>query len=480
MAIEFNQIVISNLPFIQAEISKRINTSGSVKQEYTCLIIGQKTSIGTANPEAIYDIFSTQEAIAKFGANSMLSRAVDGYLKSNKSVKLKVVALDDLAIGTQATGTLTISGTSTSAGTISFYIDGRFYRVPVSVGDTEVQIATILNNVINADETSLVTSSFALGVVTITSVHKGTFGNSLKMMMNYNSDEVTPAGITTSIVDMSSGSGDPDLTNFVVPLLEENQYNLIAQPYTDNANLILMKDALTDNFLATQMLDSLVLFSKEDTVTNMITKIEAINSPFIHSEDGANSFINPLEFLSITMGYVSDIAQNNPGAGYLNVELKGILALPQRIRTERNVLAGSGVSTFKTNGTSVIIEKMVSTYTKDAQGISDDAFRELRTILTLSYVRHSFIVRMAQFQNFKLGNDEDTFGTGARVMTPNLYAENLTFVYQQLIDDAVCENLALFEESLITEKVGNRINSRFSINLINILEQQAMSIEFQL
>ena len=480
MAFEFKEIFNLNIPFVQAEITKLISTTGTVKQEYTGLLIGQKTTAGTAPAAAIYDIFSKNEAIAKFGENSMLAAAVDGWLDNNKSVKLKVMVLDDLVAGTQATGTLTIAGTATSTGTFSFYIDGDAYKIPVAVGDAAADIAIALNALINANTAALVTSGVALAVVTLTSVHKGTFGNTIKTMMNYNSDELIPEGLTSTIVQIAGGAGDPDLTTYVIPNLEENQYNLIAHPYTDNTNLLLIGEALADNFKATEMLDSFAVTGFEDTVTNMITKADAVNTPFNTIFDTKNAFMNNFEFAARNIGYIADIAQSNPGAGYLNTTVVGVLALPQRIKTERNVLAGAGISTFKTNSSAVINEKTVTTYVKDSQGISDDAFSELRALLTLSFVRYSFIVKMSQFQNFKLVDDDTIVGPGIKLMTPKLYGENLTFVYEQLVFDAVCENLELFETSLKTEKDGNRINSQFSVDIINVLEQQAMQIAFQL
>lgn len=476
---DFNEIFNMNIPFVQAEINKLISTKGTVKQEYTALIIGQKTSLGTADADAIYDIFSVNEGKSKFGENSMLANAIDGWFDNNKSVKLKVLPLDDLVGGTQAEGTLTITGTASAAGTFSYYIDGKAYKIAVSVGDTAAQVATALDAIINANSEALVTSGVTTGVITLTSVHKGTFGNTIKTMMNYNSDELTPAGLTAVNVAIASGAGDPDLSAFVIPHLEENQYNLIAHPYNENSNLILIAEALADNFKATEMLDSFAVSGFEDTVTNMVTKADAINSPFITILDTENAFVNSLAFAARNIGYIADIAQSDPGAGYLNKEVVGVLALPQRLRTERNVLAGAGISTFKTNSVKVINEKTVTSYVKDSQAIADDAFSELRVMLTLSFVRYSFIVKMSQFQNFKLGNDDDIFGAGTKVMTPKLYAENLTFVYEQLITDAVCENLSLFENSLLTEKDGNRINSEFSVDIINVLEQQAMKINFQ-
>ena len=59
-------------------------------------------------------------------------------------------------------------------------------------------------------------------------------------------------------------------------------------------------------------------------------------------------------------------------------------------------------------------------------------------------------------------------------MTPNLYKQNLILNYEQLVLDAVCENLAGFEDSIVVEKVGNRMDSTMQIDVINVLLQKAM------
>ena len=86
---------------------------------------------------------------------------------------------------------------------------------------------------------------------------------------------------------------------------------------------------------------------------------------------------------------------------------------------------------------------------------------------------------MSQFQGYKLGNDDDRFGAGLRIMTPNLYEQNLILVYQQLVVDGVCEDLEGFKDSIIVDKVGNRLDSQMQINVINVLLQQAMQILYE-
>ena len=248
MAIKFKEIFDLNIPFVQAELVKAESTTGTIKQEFTALIFGQKTTAGTATANDIVDIFSHGEAIAKFGATSMLAHAIGRYYDINKSVKLKVIPLDDAAAGTQAESTLTLTGTATSAGTLAFYVNGKAYKVAVAVGDAHTDLAALLQSKIDESTDNQFTVAEALGVLTLTAVHKGTYGNTLTAMMDYNADDITPAGITAVVVDFASGAGDPDLvTTGVIAILEENQFNLIAQPYTDNANLILRPDGTLSN-----------------------------------------------------------------------------------------------------------------------------------------------------------------------------------------------------------------------------------------
>ncbi|MHA1193237.1 MAG: hypothetical protein ACTSP9_13225, partial [Promethearchaeota archaeon] len=76
MAIDFNEIFNLNIPFVQAELVRAISTTGTIKQEYTALIFGQKTAAGTAVTGEVLDIFSAAEAQAKFGKTSMLAHAI--------------------------------------------------------------------------------------------------------------------------------------------------------------------------------------------------------------------------------------------------------------------------------------------------------------------------------------------------------------------------------------------------------------------
>jgi len=481
MAIEFKEIVNSPLPFVQAELIKA-ETSGDIVQEYTGLFFGQKTAEGTATPNELIEIFSYGEAAKKFGKTSMLAHAIDSFYKVNKGIShLKVIPLEDVA-GAKATATLTITGTATANGTLAVYVCGKDYKVAVLTGDTPTDIGDSLVDLITANETSQVTAVNVAGVITFSSVHIGTYGNTLKLRVNYNLDDETPEGIVFVIIDFNGGTGDPDLeTTGIITILEENQFNLIVEPYTDNASLTLIDTAITDNFKATDMLDSFCLVAVNDTVSNLITKSLVFNSPFITIADNYSSLESPMVQMASVMGRVADIASNNPGASYLNEELPGVLPLDQRLKTERKVLAGGGIATFRVQGSSLLMERTVTTQQVDANDISIDIDdTDLRFWLGLSYVRYSFVVAFAQYQGMKLTDDSSKVGAGSKVMDPNTYGEKLKLHYKWLVEEKiVCEDTETFNDSVVVLKDGNRLNSQFEINVINVLLQQAQQIEYR-
>ena len=480
MAIDFNEIFEMNIPFVQAELVRSNRISGTIKQAYTALIFGQKTALGTASTNEILSVFSANEAKTKFGSTSMLAHAVSRYYDVNKSVELKVIALEDEGTGTEAEASLSLSGTATSTGTLAFYVNGKAYKVAVSISDTAAEIATVLaSKIVEDEEAQFTVSDDTSGTLTFTAVHKGSYGNTLKAMINYNEDDLTPAGITPIVVDFAGGAGDPDLTD-VITILEDNQFNLIAQPYTDNASLTSIDIALTDNFKDTSMLDGFCVVGVNDSVTNLTTKADVYSvSPFITILDNYSAFSTGLEQAASAIGRIGDIAQSSPASGFLNEELVGILPLKQRKRTERNVLAGNGIATNLVNGNKLQLERTVTTLQKDSNGILIDIdYRDLRVFLSISYIRYTFIVRMSQFQGYKITDDDAVTGAGAKIITPNIYKQNLILNYTQLVSDAICEDIETYEDTVIVERDGNRINSSMYVNVVNVLLQQAMKINY--
>ncbi len=475
----FKEIGNYNIPFNFVELSKAPTPKGLVKQDYKVLLVGQKTT-GTAETNKVLKIFGTDEADLKFGENSMMASQCRAYFASNKSVELNCITLDDLPTGTQATGNIEIVGTATENGTLAIYINGKSYATPITESDTATDITTKLKATIDTD-TKAMFSAVANGKdLELTAVHKGAVGNEIIIVKNYNIDDTNVGGVIANLTQFTGGVGNPNI-DFIVETIENEQYNIISVPYTDNATLTTINTALDDNWKATEMTDGINIVAVNDTVTNLTTKTDSLNNLTSAILDGTQGFKTEAEIAAHLIGAGADISQADPTAPWSGLELVGILPLDNRIRTERNVLAGNGIATLVKNGNKLYADRIVTTLVKDEFGVSihpDET--DLRLFLALSYIRYAFATKISTYRNWKIGGDDDRFKAGIRVITPSYYRTQLINIYEVLVENGICENQKEFDDSIIVERDGNRLNSTFKVNVINVSLQLATKIEWEI
>ena len=80
-----------------------------IGEPFRTIIIGQKTSAGTATADTLTQVFSASDASAQFGVGSMLAEMFGKWFEKNTVNPVYAIPLDD-ASGTQGTQTLTVTG----------------------------------------------------------------------------------------------------------------------------------------------------------------------------------------------------------------------------------------------------------------------------------------------------------------------------------------------------------------------------------
>lgn len=108
-------------------------------------------------------------------------------------------------------------------------------EVSISAGDDATDIATAITTAITASTRSVYDASSALGVVTLTNVHKGAIGN----FMGFEpiASSYKDAGFTIATVEDTAGAGYPDATGILNLTDDEGtklsalNFNFIALPY---------------------------------------------------------------------------------------------------------------------------------------------------------------------------------------------------------------------------------------------------------
>lgn len=388
------------------------------------LFVAQKTSVGTATAGDLIEFIQNGGAEdSLFGRDGMLATLIRANKVRNQEVQVDAIALDDAA-GTAATGTYTVTGTATEDGTLTIIVASeRNHKFTVAVTDTDTAtaIASAIVSAINADLNVPVTAASAVGVVTLTAVNAGTYGNSIPMEVRG-----TVGGITVAVVGMASGATDPTLTG-VFDVIGERRYQAIVWGYPSDT--VEVRALLDPRFNSSGIIqDGVAYTALFDTFANLTTLGDALNSQSLHiigdQKETTSLYAGgavveiPMVKAAQTAGFISlrldtsgfniaDIVIATDGLldafGGPHLASKPIFNTPYEDlapiqtgrgfdKTEIEALRESGISIIGNNTTNngVIAGEMVTTYKNDSAGNPDPTFTFLSFVHTASQSREFF------------------------------------------------------------------------------------------
>src|SRR5665213_1103805 len=103
MSITFNSIPTGlRIPFAAVEVDSSRSQQGPALLNYRGLIIGQKTSGGSATANRIYPVVTADQVATLAGRGSMLHRMAKAWLACNGFTPLSIGVLADAGGGTAA------------------------------------------------------------------------------------------------------------------------------------------------------------------------------------------------------------------------------------------------------------------------------------------------------------------------------------------------------------------------------------------
>jgi phage tail sheath gpL-like len=461
-------------------------------ESFKTVLIGQKTSAGTATAETFVQVFSEADANEKFGVGSILANMFSAWFANNKTDEVYAVALDDNT-GTKATATITVSGTATSSGTLHQYVNGVYVPVSVASGDSETDVADAIVVAISADSTLPVTATNVAGAVTYTAKNEGTVGNEITIGENLNSDQSLPSGITWSfgignpnVKRLSGGATDPDVNDAIAAIPDE-VVNLFINPYTDSTSLTALDTELTRRWGNTVQLDGHVINSYAGTTAQVTTQGDSLNSEHLTFIDGGFRTATPPYLLASGLGArVSRSASVDPARPFRTLPLTGAYAdLPTDRRTfsEKSSILNSGIGTHNvTNDGTVTIDRLITTYKTNALGAADTSYQNTNTMFNLSFMRQSFKTRMlSRYPRHKLADDGTSFGAGQPIATPSSIKGEIIALYEEWIALGLAEDVDTFAETLTVERDAvnrSRVNVTMQPILVGQLYQFDTTLQF--
>ncbi|MCG8993215.1 phage tail sheath subtilisin-like domain-containing protein [Laribacter hongkongensis] len=432
------------------------------------LVLGQKLAAGSQAALAPVDVFSDEQAAALFGRGSQLHLMARAAIKANPYLQLTAVAIADPA-GNAATGILTLTGSATGSGVLSQWVGANRIDVAVSNGDTAAMVATALAAAITARADLPVSSVAAAGVVTHTAVHKGTFGNDIKLAAS-----CSAPGLTTAVAAMAGGTLEADYTATLAAVAGAGHHIIVA-PQSTQALLTVLRTHLEFVSGPMEQRGAIGVFGWPGSLATGTTLTGQINSGRITGAWHRGSLRLPCE---IAAAYAAVLASEEDPARPLNtLELAGldVTGIDQRpLRTEQENALYNGLTPLEIGpGDRVQIVRAISTYTKDAQGVADVSLLDITTIRTLDYVRRACRERISlRFPREKLSE-----------RTPDKVRSELLDVLFKLEELEIVEAVEANKDGLIVERDSqdvNRLNAKIPTDVVNGLHVFAGRIDLLL
>lgn len=485
--ITFNTIPIdirTGGQFIEIDNSKALGGS-LVAQARRILVIGNKLAAGTLAAGVLSRVNDPSEAATYWGRGSVMHEMLRGMRQVNKETDMWGVALDDLLAGVQATKTLTLTGPATGAGTLALRINGELVPVGVTSGDTATNMATNVAAAVTAYLDGPVTAASALGVVTFTARHKGVFGNDIDIRINYQKDEVLPAGITAVVAAGVAGAGNPDVAAALAAIVNENYYTIITC-YGDITNLDKIKVELSSRFGGMDMRTGHLFAPKVGThgeLTTFGSGRNNVHETFTGVKRPPQGAYNWNARMAAVVEFNGAI---DPARPFKTLEVPGLLAPAEAdlfTRPERELLLRDGISTFTVDqGGTVLIEQIITSYQTNPQGIDDVSYLMLNTKWTADFMRFTFRVDQAlAFPRHKLADDGTNFDENQPVATPGMVKSVLVATARKLEKVGILENFALFQKQVRAVRSivdRNRINAIIPADCVNQYNTLAAAVQF--
>lgn len=488
MTISFSQVPANlRVPFTAVEFNAANAQGGPSIMSLRGLIMGQRIAAGSLAANQLAKVTSADQVATLAGRGSQLHRMAKAWFRNNSMIETWIGTLDDAGGGVAASGTITITGPATAAGTLAVYIGGVLVTVGVSSGDAANTIAANLVTAVNAITDLPVTASAASAVVTLANRNKGLVGNSLDVRINFQDGDALPAGVGATVVAMASGTTAPVLTT-LISAMGDTWFHIIAHPYTDATSLAALEAELLSRAGPLRSIDGLAVTSAVGTQGTLASLGQSRNSPYsaIVAQPAKNPLTPPEEFAAGVAAVAAYYLQQDPARPLQTLPVLG--AVPPKLSdlfmfVERNLNLYDGIATSKVVGGQVQIERLITTYQTNAAGVPDTAYLDANTIFTLMYARYSFRAWMtSKYPRHKLGDDGAAVGAGQAILTPKGAKAEAIAWFAAIQDLGLVEDPDQFARDLVVERDAsnpNRLNFLLPPNLINQLVVTAAQIAFR-
>lgn len=466
-----------------------VQSAGQFENESRLLLLGFVTEDAVAGrllPGEVKACPSEIEARTLLGAGSMLESMYLIAKRNAPAQEIWVGAVDDS--GTAEVRTITVGVVPAAGGQGVIEIAGERVVIDIAAGASSATVAASLSAAINGYYNRFTrmslpfTAGAASAVVTITARHKGIYATGIDI----NVPLVDGGNVFTGILTFATtvaGAGTPNVAN-VLAALGDDEFDMIACPFSDATNLGLLQGLLSENsgrWAFNKQIYGHAFVLKTETQSNLVSYSTAIDNWHVTTipRFASGGFAQP-DYLWVAAfvariapwfggGANGDVSRNQTG-----LVVEGISA--PRLRAywmdyaARDVFLKNGLSTWSVNRNGDVQIDKIITHAQTTHGAPDTTFRDIQKIAQMIYALRRFRAALAYEHSTKAISDDNPSNLDA-ITTVKDIRDTLYHTYQAM--PGVLENAAWALENMSVVRDAdnpNRVNVVLPLDMVNPLD----------
>lgn len=398
------------------------------------MLFGNKTSAGSVAVNTPTLTLSTDDAEAFFGKGSELYRMVAAAVAVNTTAQIYCTAIAE-ASGTNASGTVTITGPATAAGSVTVTIAGTAVVTEVASGDSANTVAAAISAAINDVEELPVTASVSTNVVTVTFRHDGPRGNycSLRAL-----SEAAGIGATASGSYLASGATSDDPQN-AIDATDASRYHFLVAPYQDATNLAKFKTQVSTQADPATGLRQCFVFGSIDTLANTTTVATGLNEArgqcaWLYNGDTMPSELAAAMAALRAKNEELDTAANMDGQVLTGVKIP-VAEADWPTNAELVSALNNGITPLRPVSGEIQMVRSVTTRSQTSGGSPDYAVLDTSKVAVPDEFADDLELNWTQFAGFKAADDVEDVVPPPNVLTP-LLVKDWIFSRLKVFEDA--------------------------------------------
>ncbi|QNT79441.1 phage tail sheath subtilisin-like domain-containing protein [Entomobacter blattae] len=428
------------------------------------LLIGQITSTAQATAGIVEQALAGSEANTRYGAGSQLAQMVLAYRNIDTFGEVWALPLADDAQATSATATITIENPASQEGVISLYIGDNLLSIRISRMDTTQTIAQAITTAVTANPTLPVSAIASNNSVMLTAKNKGESLNALSLTLNLlgaSNGQTTPPGLKLTLTPFTGGAVNPvSALEVALSQLGDKFFDLFIIPYTDTESLDALEQFLNDTSGRWSPMAELyghVLTAFSGTYGQATTLGNSRNNQHETILATSDSPSEPWKWAAQAGAQIALSIRQNPALPITQLELTVRPPTQQFPVSQRNSLLYDGISTFTVSDSgSVILERLVTTYTDNPAGLPDNSYRDIETLMTSVVCMqdlHTFLA--SQYGRFILVDDAAKIPAGVPATTAQLIKAAVVSRYRTQAQNLWVQNTDRFAANIRVENAGS-------------------------